>query len=110
MLAKRKVSADSIAKSLGRYAGSVKTKARELNLILSRRLRGGEEMSATSYNMGPRWTPEEDGLLRSMAAAGESVAAITKPLKRSAGSVRKRARILKINLARSQPGPKPRWK
>jgi hypothetical protein len=43
MLAKRKVSADSIAKSLGRYAGSVKTKARELNLILSRRLRGAKK-------------------------------------------------------------------
>jgi len=67
-------------------------------------------MSAPSYNMGPRWTPEEDRLLRSMGAAGESVAAITKPLKRSAGSVRKRARILKIKLARSQPGPKPKWK
>jgi hypothetical protein len=36
MLAKRKVSADSIAKSLGRYVGSVKTKALELRLILSR--------------------------------------------------------------------------
>ncbi len=39
MLVKRKVSADSIAKLLGRYVGSVKTKARELNLILSRRLK-----------------------------------------------------------------------
>ena len=39
MLANRKVSADSIAKSLGRYVGSLKTKARELNLILSRRLK-----------------------------------------------------------------------
>jgi len=39
MLAKRKVSADSIAKLLGRHVGSVKTKARELNLILSRRLK-----------------------------------------------------------------------
>jgi IS30 family transposase len=39
MLAKRKVSADSIAKSLGRYVGSVKTKARELNLILSRKVK-----------------------------------------------------------------------
>jgi hypothetical protein len=38
-LAKRKVRADSIAKLLGRYVGSVKTKARELNLILSRRLK-----------------------------------------------------------------------
>jgi hypothetical protein len=57
MLAKRKVSADCIAKSLGRYVGSVKTKARELNLILSRRLKKSEEMSAP----GPPWTPEEDG-------------------------------------------------
>jgi hypothetical protein len=38
MLIKRKVSADSIAKSLGRYVGSVKTKARELHLVLSRKL------------------------------------------------------------------------
>ena len=39
MLAKRKVSADNIAKLLGRYVGSVKTKARELNLILSRKVK-----------------------------------------------------------------------
>ncbi len=38
MLAKRKVSADNIAKSLGRYVGSVKIKARELGLILSKKL------------------------------------------------------------------------
>ena len=39
MLAKRKVSADNIAKSLGRYVGSVKIKARELGLILSRKVK-----------------------------------------------------------------------
>jgi hypothetical protein len=39
MFAKRKVGSDKIAKSLGRYVGSVKIKARELNLILSRRLK-----------------------------------------------------------------------
>jgi IS30 family transposase len=39
MLAKRKVSADSIAKSLGRHVGSVRTKARELNLILSKKVK-----------------------------------------------------------------------
>lgn len=39
MLTKRKVSADSIAKSLGRYVGLVKTKARELNLIVSRKMK-----------------------------------------------------------------------
>ena len=37
MFAKRKVGSDKIAKSLGRYVGSVKTKARELGLILSRK-------------------------------------------------------------------------
>jgi hypothetical protein len=55
-------------KIAGRYVGSVKTKARELNLILSRRLKKSEEMSAP----WPPWTPEEDGLLRSMGAPGES--------------------------------------
>jgi hypothetical protein len=39
ILAKRKVSADNIAKSLGRYVGSVKIKARELSLILSKRVK-----------------------------------------------------------------------
>jgi hypothetical protein len=39
MLAKRKVSGDNIAKSRGRYVGSVKTKARELNLIVSRKMK-----------------------------------------------------------------------
>ena len=39
MLAKRKVSADNIAKLLGRYVGSVKTKALELRLILSRKVK-----------------------------------------------------------------------
>jgi hypothetical protein len=49
----------------------------------------GEEMTDTP----------EDGLLRSMAAAGESAHAIAKPLKGTAGSVRGRARVLKIMLA-----------
>lgn len=54
---------------------------------------------------GP-WTPEEDDLLRTMAADGQSVAAIMKPLKRSKGSIRNRARILKIKLASVPAGPK----
>jgi hypothetical protein len=52
------------------------------------------------------WTPEEDRLLRSMATAGESTAAIGRLLKRTTSSVRKRARLLKIKTARSPPGPK----
>jgi hypothetical protein len=62
-------------------------------------------MTDSLRNVGP-WTPEEDALLRSMAAAGESAAAIAKPLKRTAKSVRSRARILKINLAHVPPGPR----
>ncbi|MDX6456301.1 MAG: hypothetical protein QOD48_2408 [Gaiellaceae bacterium] len=58
----------------------------------------------------PPWTPYEDGLLRSMGAAGESAAAIATLLKRSAPGVRKRAHLLKIKLARSPPGPKPKGK
>jgi hypothetical protein len=54
--------------------------------------------------------PEEDVLIRSMGAAGESAAAIAALLKRIAPGVRKRAQFLKINLARSQTGPKPKRK
>jgi hypothetical protein len=52
------------------------------------------------------WTPEEDGLLRSMGAAGESTNAIATLLKHTPDAVRKRAHLLKIKLARSQPGLK----
>ena len=52
------------------------------------------------------WTPEKDGLLRSMGAPGESATAIATLLKRTPDAVRKRAHLLKIKLARSQPGPK----
>ena len=48
-------------------------------------------MTDTLRRVGP-WTPEEDGLLRSMAAAGESVAAIMKLLKRTEPAIRNRAR------------------
>jgi hypothetical protein len=56
------------------------------------------------------WTPEEDGLLRSMGAAGESTTVIATLLKHNPDAVRKRAHLLKIKLARSQPGLKPKGK
>jgi len=56
------------------------------------------------------WTPERDGLLRSMGAAGESTAAIATLLKRTPDAVRRRARFLKIKLARSPPGLKAKGK
>ncbi len=59
---------------------------------------------------GPAWTSEEDGLLRSMGAAGESTTAIATLLKRTPDAVRKRAHSLKIKLARSPPGPKAKGK
>jgi hypothetical protein len=52
------------------------------------------------------WTHEEDGLLRSMGAAGESTTAIATLLKQPPEAVRRRARLLKIKLASSQPGLK----
>jgi hypothetical protein len=67
-------------------------------------------VSGPPYSAGPRWTPEEDDLLRSMAAAGEGAAVIGRSLKRSADSVRKRARILKIRLAHFPPGLKAKGK
>src|SRR3979490_1304138 len=65
----------------------------------------GEEMTAP----GSPWTPEEDGLLRSMGAAGESATAIATLLKRKAAGVHQRAHLLEIRLARSPPGPKRKW-
>jgi hypothetical protein len=62
----------------------------------------GEKM--TVPNTAPLWKPEEDGLLRSMAAAGETAAAIARRLKRSSEAVRKRAHKLEIRLAASQKG------
>jgi hypothetical protein len=52
---------------------------------------------------GPPWTPEEDALLRSMGAAGESATAIATLLKRKAAGVHQRAHILEIRLARPLP-------
>jgi hypothetical protein len=59
---------------------------------------------------GPAWSAEEEELLRSLAAAGESAVAIATLLKRSQHAVRRRADLLEINLARSLRGPKPKWK
>jgi hypothetical protein len=66
-----------------------------------------KKMSGSQGSLG-RWTPEEDDLLRSMAAAGEAAVVIARALKRNAESVRKRAAKLKIKLAQSPPGRKVR--
>ena len=56
------------------------------------------------------WTPEKDGLLRSMGADGESTTAIATLVMHTPDAVRKRAHLLKIKLARSQPGLKAKGK
>src|SRR5258707_3063378 len=65
----------------------------------------GEEMTAP----GPPWTPEEDGLLRSMGAAGESATAIATLLKRKAAGGHQRAHLLEIKVGRSPAGAKREW-
>jgi hypothetical protein len=50
---------------------------------------------------GPAWSDEEEELLRSLAAAGESAVAIATLLKRSHHAVRKRAHLLERAEARS---------
>jgi hypothetical protein len=59
-----------------------------------------------SPSPGPPWTQADDDQLRTLAAAGESCSTIAELFKRSDSSIRKRARWLKIKLARSRPGPK----
>jgi hypothetical protein len=59
---------------------------------------------------GPAWSAEEEELLRSLAAAGESAAAIAALRNRAPHAVRRRAHLLNIKLVRSLPGPKMKWK
>ena len=47
---------------------------------------------------------------QAVAAAGESVAAIMKPLNRTEAAIRNRARTLKIKFARVRLGPKAKGK
>jgi DNA-binding NarL/FixJ family response regulator len=48
------------------------------------------------------WTPEEDELLRKLAASGESAASIAKRLNRNIPSIRNRVSRLNIALAKSR--------
>jgi len=101
----------AISKRLCRSERAIYGRARKLGIAPPCRDRAeDEDVSYPRYSAGLRWTPVEDGLLRSMAAAGESAAVIAKPLKRSADSVRKRARTLKIKLAHFPSGPQARSK
>jgi len=63
-------------------------------------------MSPSPIITTSQWTQADDDQLRTLAAAGESCSTIAELFKRSDSSIRKRARWLKIKLARSRPGPK----
>jgi hypothetical protein len=63
----------------------------------------GEEVSPSP---GSPWTRADDDQLRTLAAAGESCSIIAELSKRSHSSIRRRARMLKIKLARSRLGRK----
>ena len=58
-------------------------------------------MTMFAVRNNTQWTPEEDDLLRKLAASGENVANIAKEINRSAGSVRVRAQRLDVKLAKS---------
>jgi predicted transcriptional regulator len=47
-----------------------------------------------------RWKPEEDERLRALAKAGKSVNEIANEMGRSRGSVRQRAEVLCVNIAK----------
>ncbi len=64
------------------------------------------EMSKSPIITTLQWTQADDDQLRAFAAAGESCSTIAELSKRSHSSIRRRARWLKIKLARSRPGPK----
>jgi hypothetical protein len=71
-LARRKVSAEDIAKALGRHAASIRQKARSLGLLLFKKLspdsnnhRSDEAMSHRLLNLlASRWTNGHPGHLR----------------------------------------------
>jgi hypothetical protein len=65
-------------------------------------------MSPSLTITGLPWTQADDDQLRTLAAAGESCSTIAELFKRSDSSIRRRARMLKIKLAHSRPGPKNR--
>jgi hypothetical protein len=66
----------------------------------------GEEMTIP----GPPWTPEEDGLLRSMGGLAKAPPRLQRCSSAKRRGVHQRAHLLEIKLARSLPGPKPKWK
>ena len=106
LLADENVSADSIAKLLKRSITSVQAKAQWLNPVFGQATAGEGEMSPSPKITGSPCTQADDDQLRILAAAGESCSIIAELSKRSHSSIRRRARMLKIKLARSRSGPK----
>jgi hypothetical protein len=60
--------------------------------------------------LGQAWTPADDAQLLTLLDSKMDRALIAWNLKRTVSAVSKRAHLLKIKLARSQPGPTPKGK
>ena len=93
--ARRKVSADDIARALGRHIGSVKRKARELGLLLFKKAKSKGRVTPQKTNN--RWTAEENERLLALVDAEATWPLIAMNLKRSIQSVQERAQKLKAN-------------
>jgi hypothetical protein len=52
------------------------------------------------HNIGKRWTPQDDALLRKLLEAGTSALLVAARLKRSRVTVRGRANFLGISVSR----------
>jgi hypothetical protein len=61
----------------------------------------GEEMTHRMIRGRP-WTPEEDVLLRDLAAIGKNVRAIANEMNRSEAGVRKRAKETAVNIVNAR--------
>ena len=95
-----------IARKLQRSVQAIANRKSHLKGRLVEGRPEGEEMSPSPKITGPRWTQADDNQLRTLAAAGASCSIIAELFKRSQTSIRRRARMLKIKLAHSRPGPK----
>jgi uncharacterized heparinase superfamily protein len=67
----------------------------------------GEEMSVVRARP---WTAHEDIVLQRLAAAGKYVAEIAAEMTRGEATIRNRAALLNLTLAKGQRGPKAKAK
>jgi hypothetical protein len=84
----------------GKGAAAIAAKPSEQAQGIAGNAEGKGEMTKPPMIVSRPWTPEEEDHLRTLAISGESIAAISKRLRRSEGVLRHRARALGIVLRR----------